>query len=148
VSNLGPLQTNGATEATLEDIWAKLSQLVINPDGSINVNAGTLSIAPVSALVVGGITSIPPNTLTTIATFTASAAINMSKVSVSGTDYAKFQLFKNTVLIDTKRSGPERSVEFNFNNPLKLIATDIIDIKVTHYVIGTMADFEATIYGG
>ena len=148
MSNLGPLQTDGATETTLEDIWTKLSQLVINPDGSINVNAGTLSIAPVSALVVGGVTSITPSTLTTIATFTASAAINISKVSVSGTDYAKFQLFKNTVLIDTKRSGPERSIEFNYNNPLKLIATDIIDIKVTHYVIGTMADFEATIYGG
>ena len=148
MSNLGPLQTDGATETTLEDIWTKLSQLVINPDGSINVNAGTLSIAPVSALVVGGVTSITPSTLTTIATFTASAAINISKVSVSGTDYAKFQLFKNTVLIDTKRSGPERSIEFNYNNPLKLIATDIMDIKVTHYVIGTMADFEATIYGG
>jgi hypothetical protein len=148
VSNLGPLQTNGATETTLDDIWTKLSQLVINPDGSINVNAGTLSIAPVSALAVGGITGIPANTLTTIVTFTASVAINLSKIAVSGTDYAKFQLFKNTVLIETKRSGPERSMDFNFSNPLKLVATDIIDVKVTHYVTGILADFESTVYGG
>lgn len=74
--------------------------------------------------------------------------IRVSKISASGTAYAKFQLFLNASLIDTKRSGPERSVDFDFDIPLALAASDILDVKVTHYYAGLTEDFEATVYGG
>jgi hypothetical protein len=144
VSNLGPLQTNGATELTAEDIAALLAQFTfLSSRLLVDTN-----VSPISPIAIGSITSIPANTLTTIVTFTASSNINLSRIAVSGTDYAKFQLFKNTILIETQRSGPERSLNFSFNNPLKLVATDILDVKVTHYATGILADFESTVYGG
>jgi hypothetical protein len=61
--------------------------------------------------------------------------------------YAKFQLFKNASLIETKRSGPDRSIEFSFNSPLQLVTSDVLDIKVTHYATGDLENFEASVYG-
>ena len=67
---------------------------------------------------------------------------------MSGTVYGKFQLFLNTVLIETRRGGPDRTLIFEFNNPLLLNSGDILDVKVTHYTIGQTAEFESTVYGG
>lgn len=114
----------------------------------VNIAAsGVLPPSAVNALAVGGITSIPASTLVTIVTFTAASDVKLSKISVSGTDYAKFQIFKNTSLIETKRSSPERSLDFDFAIPLNLVSGDILDVKVTHYAPGVLADFESTIYG-
>ena len=103
--------------------------------------------AQVSALASSGVVNTPDGTLTTILTYTAPAARRLTRISVSGTDYAKFQIFFNTVLIETKRSGPDRSLDFAFDAPLGMDASDILDVKVTHYAPGGLADFEATIYG-
>jgi hypothetical protein len=109
--------------------------------------AGDDSKILVAPLAVGNVTNIPDGTLITIVTYTAPSDKKITKISVSGTDYAKFQLFKNTVLIDTKRSGPERSVEFVFSDALSLANSDILDVKVTHYAPSVLADFESTVYG-
>jgi len=103
--------------------------------------------ASVSALAADDVTSVPDGSLTTILTFTAASDTRLTRISVSGTDYAKFQIFLNTVLIETKRSGPDRSLDFIFNSPLGLDAGNILDVKVTHYATGVLADFESTIYG-
>lgn len=103
--------------------------------------------ATVSALAGGSIINTPNGVLTTILTYTATAATKLTRVSVSGTDYAKFQLFFNSVLIETKRSGPDRNVDFLFAAPLGMVATNILDVKVTHYAPGVLANFESTIYG-
>lgn len=104
--------------------------------------------AQVSPLASSGVANTPDNVLTTIVTFTAAAATRVTRISVSGTDYAKFQIFLNTVLVETKRSGPDRSLDFTFAHPLGMDASDILDVKVTHYAPGVLADFESTIYGG
>lgn len=104
--------------------------------------------AGISPLATGVATSVPATTLTTIVTFTAVAATRITKISCGGMIYAKFQLFKNTVLFDTRRSGPDRGLEFVFNPGLALAPGDILDVKVTHFVAGDMDDFEATVYGG
>jgi len=103
--------------------------------------------ASVSALAYDEATSVPASTLTTILTFTAASATKITRIAVSGTDYAKFQLFLNTTLIETRRSSPERSMDFVFESPLALDAADIFDVKVTHYAPGVLADFESTLYG-
>lgn len=101
----------------------------------------------VSALAGGAIAGVTDGTLSTILTYTASAETRLTRISVSGTVYAKYQIFLNTVLIETKRSGPDRSMDFTFTIPLGLDAGNILDVKVTHYGAGVVADYEATIYG-
>lgn len=86
------------------------------------------------------------NTLTTILTFTASQDTLISLIVCSGEDYAKFQLFINTDLVATKRSGNKRNVEWSFPNSLLLRNGEILDVKVTHYFTGDVLDFEAGLY--
>lgn len=107
----------------------------------------TATSVSVSPLVVGAVASVPDSTLTTIATFTAGAPTKITRISCSGTVYAKFQLFKNTVLIETVRSGPDRTIFIQFKAPLSLNTSDILDVKTTHYVVSALESFEATIYG-
>ena len=114
----------------------------------VNIGANSsLSLNVVNAIAGNGITSIPANTLSTIVTYTAATAKRVSKISVSGTEYAKFQLFKNSSLIETRRSGPERSIDFLFPIPFNVASGDIIDVKVTHFAVSVLADFESTVYG-
>lgn len=103
--------------------------------------------APVSALAGSSISGVTASTLSTILTYTVTSDVKLTRIGVSGTDYAKFQIFRNTVLIETKRSGPDRSLDFIFTSPLGLVSGDVLDIKVTHYAPGVLADFESTIYG-
>lgn len=122
------------------------------PSGTQDVNIVSPNPLPVtqvsvSPLAVGSALNVPASTLTTIVTYTAVAATSITRISVSGTDYAKFQLFKNTILIETKRMSPERSLDFIFTNPLGLATTDILEVKVTQYATGVLADYESTIYG-
>jgi hypothetical protein len=93
----------------------------------------------VDALAGGAISGVLDNVQTTIATYTAPSKKLISHISVSGSLYAKYQLYKNTSLIETRRGGPDRSMVFEFCRPLKLLANDILDIKVTHF---------DTVYGG
>lgn len=102
---------------------------------------------PVGVLVVGAAVNVPANVLTTIATLTAAAVTNVTRIGVSGADYGKFQLFLNTVLIETRRTSPERSTDFLFSGPLALAISDVLEVKVTQYATGVLSDFEATIYG-
>ncbi len=120
----------------------------IETDGSNNlfVSVGALGVS-VQAIAASAQVNVPDGSLTTIVTHTAATTQKVTRVSVGGTDYAKFQLFKNTVLIETRRSGPERVIDFRFDVPLGLASGDILDVKVTHFNTGVLADFEATIYG-
>lgn len=113
----------------------------------VGVGANTALPAGVDTLATGAQTSVAANLLTTIVTYTAPSDKSITKISVSGTEYAKFQLFKNTALIDTKRSGPERSIEFVFINPLVMNPGDILDVKVTHFNSSNSIDVEASVYG-
>lgn len=87
------------------------------------------------------------NTEVTLATYTVPAGQSkrISRISVSGTDYAKFTVVLNTNPIEIKRTGPDRNLDFWLN--LQLNAGDIIDVKVIHLVDGELADFEASIFG-
>lgn len=107
------------------------------------------SALEVHAIAGNAITNIPDNVLSTIVTFTGIAAkILVASVTVSGTVYAKYQLFFNTVLMETRRGGPDRTLVFIFDHPLKMASGDILDVKVEHYNVGDTADFDSTVYGG
>jgi hypothetical protein len=101
----------------------------------------------VTPLAVGAQTGVGANTLTTLATLTANGARNISRISCTGQVYAKYQIFVNSTLKETRISGPERSIDFVFEPTLFLVPTAVLDVKVTHFVAGENPDFETTIYG-
>jgi len=109
-------------------------------EGTIDVSSQASSV-----IVVGQQTLVGVNTLTTIATMTANGYDHVTRISCSGQESAKWQLFINSVLIETKRGG--LNVEFNFRNPMVLTATNVLDVKMTHYYTGETPTFDATIYG-
>lgn len=125
-------------------------RLETDVDRNLYVRVAADDVAPpaqVSALAYDDVTNVPDGTLTTILTYTAAAATRLTKIVVSGTDYAKFQIFLDTVLIETRRSGPDRSLDFTFTAPLGMAIGQILDVKVTHYAPAVLADFESTLYG-
>jgi hypothetical protein len=98
----------------------------------------------------GGATNVAATTKTTLITqaYIAGTFENLTQVSVSGEDYAKFFITLNAVDIDIRRTGPDRNLDFNYTGaPYKLVAGDVVDIKVEHYNTGDLVDFDATIYG-
>jgi len=98
----------------------------------------------------GAVTNIADNTKTTIVTqsYVLGTLENISIISVSGDDYAKYFLTLNNIDIDIRRTGPDRNLQFDFTgSPLALTIGDVVDIKVEHYSVGSTLDFDATIYG-
>lgn len=97
-----------------------------------------------------GVTSVADNVKTTILTqaYVAGTFENLAIISVSGDDYAKYYFTLNGTDIDIRRSGPDRNLQFDFTGaPYELVTGDIIDIKVEHFVVGELYDFDATFYG-
>lgn len=92
------------------------------------------------------VTDVPSSSLTTILTLNASQKHKITRISCSGCDYAKFQLFIDSTLVETRRSGPQRNADFIFHSPLIINSSQIVDIKVTHFFLGDQLNFEATLY--
>jgi hypothetical protein len=123
-----------------------------------DVNATVDSTVPVSVEGIslteyrnqGAVTNLAATTKTTIVTqaFVSGTFQNLVMVSCSGQDYAKFFLTINAVDVDVRRTGPDRNLTFDFTGaPLKLVAGDVVDVKVEHFNSGDLLDFDATIYG-
>jgi hypothetical protein len=126
----------------VEGRLASLSDVTGNVTASVTNTGGE----PVFAVSIGAQTGVSDTTLTTIATLTANGYNRLVQISCSGTCYAKWELYVNSALKETRRSGPERNLYFTYNHPIQLAAADVVDIKVTHYDIGKFHDFEATFY--
>ena len=91
--------------------------------------------------------SVGASTLTTILTFTPTENVTIGRISAGGEDYAKFEWFIDTVRFETKRSGPDRYVDFFFPVHLTLDAGETLEVKVTHFHTGDTLAFEASIAG-
>lgn len=105
-----------------------------------------VGLFPINNILTGSIGTVPSSTLTTILTLTASQIHKIARIACSGEDYAKYQIFIDTVLVETRRSGPDRTIDFNFSPTLKLNNGQILDVKVTHFYTGDVVAFESTIY--
>lgn len=128
------------------------NQLVINPDGSINIiyDPSDSPVAPVNTF--NDVTAVPASVDTTVTTYTAPVAKTtyLQKVTASGTNIAKYEVKVNGVVIDRKRtffSGPF-DVEFEFsnevNNGYPLSVGDVVTLVVNHNR-GSTGDFESRI---
>jgi len=116
--------------------------LILNSSGSITASGDPSAN---TVLKYTEVTGVGVSTLTTIATYTAIATTRVNRILCSGTDYAKFRLVKNSVIIGTLRSGPGRNIEFLVD--ISLTTGDILDAKVIHFNTGFTSDFEALILG-
>ena len=76
---------------------------------------------------------------------TANGFDHVTKISCSGEDYAEWRLYVNSVLIETKRGG--FNVEFQWDNPLSITSTNVLDVKVLHKITWDSLTFDSTIYG-
>ena len=106
------------------------------------VSAGLL---PTTVASFSPITGVPDSVETTIDSYTALGDETIGDILLGGTDYARFNIYINTVLSFVVRSGPMRQANLQLQRPLQLLAGDVLDIKVIHYNIGVSADFESTI---
>ncbi len=111
---------------------------------------GSISISDIQTnnivLAIGSVQNVPQATLTTIVTLPANGIKYITKIMCSGEDNAKWDVYVNNVRQFTLRTT-NRSVDFNFQTPLKVFATTVVDVKCEHNGSGTTADFEATILG-
>lgn len=112
-------------------------------DGRLKVE---VSEAEVRILAVDKITAITIlSGVQTVVTYTIlSTDRQIQSITGSGTIYAKFEVFRNAVRMDTLRSGPIRNVQFE---PFKVDTGDIIELKVSHQRPTASGDFEGTIRG-
>jgi len=90
-------------------------------------------IVPASILATAVATNVSPSVLTTVLTLPIAGTIHVTEISCTGEDYAKFQVFVDTTLIETKRSGPDRDAIFEYLWPLKLLNGQVLDVKVIHF---------------
>jgi len=105
-----------------------------------------VSLKGINTINESSIVNVPANTETTVITLTATVDHKIFRISVSGDDYAKYRLYIDTNLVETRRAGPQRTLDFIFNSPLLLTTGQILDIKVLHCFTGDQLDFESTIY--
>jgi hypothetical protein len=118
--------------------------------GDVDATATIEGISLTDYSKVGSVSNVAESTKTTIVSqaYVAGTFENLTLVSVSGEDYAKFFVTLNTVDLDIRRTGPDRNLTFTYTGaPYALSPGDVVDIKVEHYNAGQLVDFDATIYG-
>lgn len=131
----------------IEGRVASLSDLM---DTTVDVDAGSITIDTIRvnnrALHVGEQNDITTNTLTTIVTMPANGIKYITKITMSGEDNARWEIYLDSVKKATVRTT-NRQAEIDFPIPWKILATEVVDVKATFFGSGATADFQATIWG-
>jgi len=117
-----------------------------NTDGAAVWLLTTGGFMPMRALHIGTQASVPQDTVTTVTTLPANGISFITQVLCTGEDNALWELYLDSSLIASQRTT-NRTVTFQFVNPLKVLAAEVLDVKVTHHGSGTTASFDATIFG-
>ena len=116
-----------------------MSEVFVTPVSSV--------FSPVDVKVFSAITGVADGIETTLATHTVLGDETFSDILFGGSDYARFNVYINTVLQFVVRTGPDRYASLSLQRPLQLAITDVIDVKVIHYNTAATAEFECTILG-
>lgn len=105
-----------------------------------------ISLKEINTILTSQALTTPSDVLTGLLTFAASSKTKVYKISCTGQINAKYQLYIDNSLVETRISAPHRTIEFVFDYPLVLSATQVLDIKVIHFVTGEQIDFQSTMY--
>ena len=120
-----------------------VDNLAINSDGSINV---AITGGGTTATTYNEVTSVASSTLTTIASFTATATTRIRKAMAAGTNIAYYEVVLNGSVIAKKYTyfSGGYNVDFDFEDGIPMAATDTVLVRVEH-TRGSTGDFNATI---
>ena len=121
--------------------YTELLNAILVLSGSISINAITTNNRPLYV----GTSSVPVSTRTTIVTSPANGIEFITKIVCSSENNAKWEIYIDSVLKETKRTT-DRNVVFSFGTPLKKLAAEVLDVKVI-FEAGPTAQCDATIYG-
>ncbi len=102
--------------------------------------------SPNRPLHVGRRADVPMGIMTTITTVPANGVKYLTKITCSGEENARWELYFDNILKETKRTT-NRTVDFEWNVPLKVLAAEVIDIKAEHFGPGSTSTLEATVFG-
>jgi len=102
--------------------------------------------SPNRALHTGQQVDVPPDVLTTITTMPANGIKYITKITCSGEENARWEIYINSERKATKRTT-DRTVDFDFNLPLKMMPAEVLDVKAIHFGPGASSTLEATIFG-
>lgn len=120
-----------------------VSQGTVGVSGNVTINAIQTNNRPIH---VGSVNSIGQNTLTTVTTMPSNGIKYITKILCSGEVNGRWEIYVNSVLKSVQRTT-DRNVAFDFNLPMKVLATEVVDIKVIHFGPEPTSDFDATIFG-
>lgn len=127
--------------------------LEVNPDGSINVNIVTAQTGNKVKNVYNEAHAVPAGVETTIVQYMVPLIITnaiLQRISVSGENVGRFQIFINGVLVDTRRTyyGANFSEYFEFSvnttDGFTLAPGDVVAVKILHNK-PQVGDFEGRI---
>lgn len=116
-------------------------ELEINPDGSINVNIVNAQTANVIKNTYNEASAVPSGVETTIVTYIVPLILTsaiLQRVSVSGENVGRYQVFVNGVVVDTRRTyyGGEFNTYFEFSigagDGYTLAPGDTVAVKILH----------------
>lgn len=148
----GSINTNVSVSHTddsirLGDGTSLITSTTIGPKQGLDVNViNSVSSAGTLVNTFNSISSVSSGSLITIATRTITQNSVLKKCSASGENIAKFEVVLNGSVISSKRTyfGNSLNVDFEFDDGIQLINTDIILIRVIHNR-PSVSDFNANI---
>lgn len=119
-----------------------IDALIINPDGSINVNVVTSgpTVPPTHSVEAGivdtiynEITSVASGILTQIVTYSCVQPTRVKFSEVTGTNIAEYTVLVNNLIINKKRTfWGSLDSDFQFSKGLSLNLGDIVSVNVIH----------------
>lgn len=121
---------------------ASLSDLM---DTEVSATIDTIAVNN-RPIHIGEQTDVSTDVLTTVTTMPANGIKYITKILCSGEENGKWELHIDSARKATLRTT-DRNVAFDFNTPLKVLAAEVVDIKVTHYQPNANASFQCTIFG-
>lgn len=115
--------------------------LIINPDGSINVNIVSGSVATTAIInSYNEVTSVGAASPTVVNTYIVPLGKDafLQQIAFSGTNIATYEVLVNNIVIDKKRTyfGTSLDSNFHFSNSSAdgyvLASGDVVTVRVTH----------------
>lgn len=113
--------------------------------GEVNVTIQEITTNN-TVLISNQVADISQDTITTVATLPANGTKYVTQIICSGEDNGYWEVYIDSVRKFSQRTT-DRTVVWNFNTPLKITPTQVLDVKVTLHGSGTTATCEASLLG-
>jgi hypothetical protein len=109
------------------------NHLIVNPDGSINVNTSGTVDTPITN-IYNEVINVSSETLTTIISKTMISSGKLPCIMVSGSNIGTYTVELNSVVISKARTyfGGDLNYFFDFKSGITLFSGDVVRVRVIH----------------